>query len=74
MWTKSRRGCDASISGVVNFTIRRYYGWWSSWNETIHKKWNDSIAILSGDAMLVALLKLNEIPKYSSSIIKNSMT
>ena len=40
-------------------------------NETIHKKWNDSIAILSGDAMLaIALLKLNEIPKYSSSIIK----
>ena len=29
-------------------------------NETIHKKWNDSIAILSGDAMLaIALLKLN---------------
>tara|TARA_B100001989_G_scaffold250166_1_gene226788 strand:- start:1188 stop:2141 length:954 start_codon:yes stop_codon:yes gene_type:complete len=40
-------------------------------NETIHKKWNDSIAILSGDAMLaIALLKLNEIPKYSSSILK----
>ena len=38
---------------------------------TIHKKWNSSIAILSGDAMLaIALIKLNDLKKHKSIIIK----
>ena len=38
---------------------------------TIHKKWNDSIAILSGDAMLaIALLKLNNLQKHGFLIMK----
>ena len=40
-------------------------------NATIHKKWNDSIAILSGDAMLaIALINLNDLKKHKSIIIE----
>ena len=40
-------------------------------NMTIHKKWNDSIAILSGDAMLaIALIKLNDLEKNQIEVIK----
>ena len=40
-------------------------------NITIHKKWNDSIAILSGDAMLaIALIKLNNLEKKQIEVIK----
>ena len=39
--------------------------------ETIHNKWNKSIAILSGDAVLaLALLKLNYLKKNKSIIIQ----
>ena len=39
--------------------------------ETIHHKWNDSIAILSGDAMLaIALIRLAEINENKSLILE----
>ena len=39
--------------------------------KTIHNKWNQSIAILSGDAVLaLALLKLNNLSKKKSKIIE----
>ena len=38
---------------------------------TIHNRWNESIAILSGDAILaLALNKLNTLKKYKSSVIE----
>tara|TARA_Y100001970_G_scaffold23435_1_gene27541 strand:- start:18133 stop:19086 length:954 start_codon:yes stop_codon:yes gene_type:complete len=40
-------------------------------NVTIHKKWNNSIAILSGDAMLaIALIKLNNLDKKQIQVIE----
>ena len=41
-------------------------------NVTIHKKWDESIAILSGDAMLaIALVKLGKIDNKYQSIVNN---
>ena len=40
-------------------------------NPTIHSKWNDSIAILSGDAILaLALIHLNQLTKNKNLIIE----